>query len=200
MQDPADGGVDSGPSKPAPVEPGEDAGDVDAGADAALCDLERAYEEACGKTELLCDTRQSQDAWCALNDTAENSDAFRNGERQCLTTKLCDTKLRSDCRYKTYAGQAQTAAQKALVTAYCGTCEPGHAGCAENAIAYTGSTTDIFLAAWEFNDAIANEMRSRCTGGALDAGVPDGGDAGPCLKAFSTCTADVYFDHLPDCP
>ncbi len=205
--DPADAGaVDAGPNKPTPVDGDEDAGDFDAGADADLCTLERTYEEACGKTELLCGTRQSQDAWCALNDNAINSEQFRAGERKCLTAKLCDTTLRGDCRYKTYASAKQTAAQKALVTAYCSTCEPGNAGCAANAVAYDvvggpSSITDIFLAGWEFNDAIVDEMRSRCTGGSLDAGAPDGGDAGgACKKAFSTCTGDVYFDHLPDCP
>lgn len=201
-----DGGADSGPSKPAPAEPtdDDDAG-LDAGVDADLCSLERAYEEACGKTDLLCDTRENQDKWCALNDKAENSEAFRAGERKCLTPKLCDTKLRADCRYKTYAQATPTTAQKALVTAYCATCEPGVTACATNAVTYDtvggpSSITDIFLAAWEFNDGIADEMRSRCTGNGLDAGVVDGGDAGACLKAFSKCTGDVYFDHLPDCP
>lgn len=72
-------------------------------------------------------------------------------------------------------------------------------GCAARSTGYDiivgpKSVKDIFVAAWEFNDAITNEMRTTCTGAALDAG-----DAG-CEKAFAGCTADVYLSHVPDCP
>jgi hypothetical protein len=177
---------------------------VDAGP--TTCEVSRTYYAAC-KLDLNCADKFDQ--WCDANDKAINSEAFRRGVAQCLVPTNCDPDRRRDCEYKTYNTAIATNAQKQLVAAYCQTCEPSDtAGCATRATRYDtalgpGSVTDIFVAAWEFNDKLSDEMRTKCTGSALDAGADAGGDGGAsaaCVKAFAGCTADVYFAYLPDCP
>jgi hypothetical protein len=185
-------------AKKAPADAGTTA-DADAGA--SLCAISEAYYVAC-KQDLNCGAKYA--AWCALNDTAINSAAYREAELACLTTSNCDADRRADCEYKSLAAATPTAAQTALVTAYCQTCEPSDvSGCKTRSTSYDAvagppSVTDIFVGAWEFGDAVTSEMTSSCTGAALDAGT-DAGDGG-CAKAFAGCTADVYLAHLPDCP
>jgi hypothetical protein len=62
----------------------------------------------------------------------------------------------------------------------------------------------VFVAAWELSDTLDDEIRTKCTGTALDAGVAAaldaGGDAAPCYKAFDNCAGDLYVNALPDCP
>jgi hypothetical protein len=170
------------------------------GGTAAVCAATREYKIRCaGESELDCGSSRF-DAWCAEKDRKLNSEAFRKAETSCLPTASCDAKARQDCEYKSYAGQTQTAAQKALVEAYCATCEPSDtAGCAARAIAYDQaagpeSATDIFVAVWELSDAIVDEIRTKCTGSAL----ADGSD--PCSARFASCAAGPYLDGVPDCP
>jgi len=183
---------------------GADAGG-DAGADAAArstCELTRAYLVACGG-DLTCGDAKF-DAWCKSNDDAINSAAFRRAEAMCLTKDNCDSKKRRHCEYESYGSATPTAAQTQVVTAYCQTCEPGdQAGCATRKTSYDGakgtdSVDDVFVAAWELADPIVDEIRTRCTGSALDAGA-DAADGG-CLKAFANCAGGIYVDRLPDCP
>jgi hypothetical protein len=58
------------------------------------------------------------------------------------------------------------------------------------------SVSDLFVAAWELSDSLVDQVRTMCTGSALDAGSADGG----CASAFSDCAGGVYVDSLPDCP
>lgn len=193
----AEGGTDSGSS-------GKEAG-VDAGADAAArstCEITRAYVVACGG-DLTCGPAKF-DAWCKSNDDAINSAAYRRAEAECLTKDNCDGKKRRDCEYKSYGSATPTAAQTQVVTAYCQTCEPSdQAGCATRKTTYDStkgidSVDDVFVAAWELADPVVDEIRTKCTGSALDAGA-DAADGG-CLKAFANCAGGVYVDRLPDCP
>jgi hypothetical protein len=170
------------------------------GGSAAVCAATREHKIRCaGEDELDCGSARF-DEWCAEKDRKLNSEAFRRAETSCLPTVSCDTKARQDCEYKSYAGQTQTAAQKALVEAYCATCEPSDtAGCATRAITYDQAAgpdevTDIFVAAWELSDAIVDEIRTKCTGSAL----ADGPDA--CSERFASCAAGPYLDAVPDCP
>jgi hypothetical protein len=185
-----------------------DTGAADAGAP-STCERTRAYTTACNK--LLPDGGDPPtcgdakfDAWCALNDTAINSASFRRAEALCLTDKHCDGLDRRDCEYRSYATATPTAAQEQVVAAYCQTCEPADPkGCATRKTTYDPtlgpkSTDDVFVAAWELGDALADEIRTKCTGAALDAGA--GADAGACLKAFGSCAGGVYLDRVPNCP
>ncbi|CAN5786945.1 hypothetical protein BH11MYX4_BH11MYX4_68480 [soil metagenome] len=181
--------------------PGEDTGTT-----ASTCAVTRDYVTACNKLapdggdELTCGEGKF-DAWCELNDKAINSAAYRRAEAQCLTTKNCAGLARRDCEYRSYATATPTNAQKQVVLAYCQTCEPGDSTCPARKVAYDPakgpkSTDDVFVAAWELNDALDDEIRTKCTGAALDAGP----DAAVCLKAFGNCAGGIYVDHLPDCP
>ena len=181
----------------------------DAAAEASLCELTRAYVTECNKDrpdggeQLTCGSAKF-DAWCASNDMVINSAAFRRGEASCLTQANCDPDKRSDCRYKTYASATPTAAQQQVAQAYCQTCEPAdQTGCVTRKTTYKSalgpsSTDDVFVAAWELTDALDDEIRTKCTGAALDAGVSP--DAGGCLKQFASCAGGIYIDHLPNCP
>lgn len=179
----------------------------DTGTGPSTCAVTRAYVTGCNKLlgdageELTCGEAKF-DAWCDLNDKAINSASFRRAEAQCLTTKNCAGLDRRDCEYRSYATATPTAAQKAVVTAYCQTCEPGDVtGCATRKTTYDPakgpkSTDDVFIAAWELNDGLDDAIRTKCTGSALDAGP----DAAACLKLFANCAGGLYVDALPDCP
>ena len=122
----------------------------------------------------------------------------------CLSQANCDPVARSDCRYKTYASATLTAAQTQVAQAYCQTCEPADpTGCFKRKTTYYSAlgpkcTDDVFVAAWELTDALDDEIRTKCTGSAVDAGAMP--DAGGCLKQFANCAGDIYINHLPDCP
>lgn len=175
--------------------------ETDGGTDATTCEITREYIATCGG-DLTCGASKF-DAWCAQNDKVINSEAYRRAEALCLTKANCDPDLRRDCEYKSYASATATAAQKAVVAAYCQTCEPSDpTGCATRKTTYVPaagikSVDDVFVAGWELADPIADEIRTKCTGSALDAG---GGDAAACLKVFANCAGGVYVDRLPDCP
>jgi hypothetical protein len=175
-----DGGSSGGPS-----------GDV--------CAVTREYIIECaGESELDCGADKF-DAWCVQKDRKLNSDAFRQAETKCLPTVGCDGNERKDCEYKSYSGLKQTDAQKALVEAYCTTCEPSDTGCAARVVTYDeaggpAAVTDVFIAVWELADPIVDQIREKCTGTALPAG------ADPCPKRFGSCAAGPYLDGLPDCP
>ncbi len=192
----ADGGDAAAPAKDAARSTDGASGDPADAGPKTTCSITLAYYEACNNTgELPCD-QPNFDAWCAKNDET-NSDAFRRAEATCLSTDNCDANKRRDCEYAHYNDEALTHSQSELVSAYCTMCEPSDpSGCKTRATHYdtTATVGDVFVAAWEFSDAIVDEMRTKCTG--LDGGV----DAGGCAKAFGSCTADVYFAHLPDCP
>jgi len=167
------------------------------------CELTRAYFEGCGNEDDLMCGRSAFDAWCVANDESMNSEAYRRAEARCLTQDNCDGKKRRACEYAHYDGETPTASQRALVAAYCETCEAADvAGCAERSTTFDPtkgieSVPDIFVAAWELADAIVDEMKTACTGAAAsDAGA----DAAACAKAFAGCAADVYLTRLPDCP
>ncbi|MDF2692415.1 MAG: hypothetical protein K0S65_798 [Labilithrix sp.] len=199
----ADSTSDPGPSSGVDASTGSDSdtpGD-DAGR-RSTCEITRAYFEGCGNdSDLNCGTEKF-DSWCAQNDQAINSEAYRRAEELCLTSDHCDGADRRDCEYRHYNDETLTAAQEALVTAYCETCEPSDvSGCTKRSTTYDpakgiNSVGDIFIAAWEFGDTIALEMRTTCTGSGVDAGV----DTTACAETFAGCTADVYLARLPDCP
>ena len=185
-----------------------DAGAVseDGGADAgpkSTCEITRAYYEGCGNGGDLNCGAAGFDAWCAANDQAINSEAYRRGEQLCLTQDNCDGKDRRACEYAHYNDETLTTSQEALVAAYCATCEPADvAGCTGRSTKYDPtkgieSVNDIFIAAWEFADAIVDEMKTSCTGAAA---ADAGSDVAACAKAFANCAADVYLARLPDCP
>jgi hypothetical protein len=203
-------GTDAGTDRRSP--PSEDAGvEVDARAEASTCELTRAYTIACSVgmdagDPLLCGAAKF-DAWCELNDKAINSESYRRAEAMCLTKKNCASFDRHDCEYRSYLTATPTTAQKQVVEAYCQTCEPGDkAGCITRKADYDAvvgpkSTDSVFVAAWELSDALDDEIRTKCTGAALDAGAIDAGaDASPCYKAFDKCAGDIYVGALPDCP
>ena len=191
--DSAPSDLDSGPAE-------------ETGTTASTCSVTRTYLTECNKLapdggdELTCGDGKF-DAWCELNDKAINSAAYRRAEAQCLTTKNCSGLVRRDCEYRSYATATPTTAQKAVVAAYCATCEPADTTCPARKIAYdtakgTTSTDDVFVAAWELSDTLDDLIRTSCTGSALDAG----GGTAACLKAFGNCAGGIYVDHLPDCP
>ena len=174
----------------------------------SVCELTRAYVIACSKDkpdagdQLNCGASKF-DAWCAANDTAVNSESYRRAQTQCLGMNAsCDPDTRKDCEYKTYASAMPTDAQKQVALAFCQTCEPADpTGCAARKTTYDPAVgpdgvDDVFVAAWELNDALANEIRTKCTGSAADAGA----NAAACLKQFGTCAGGIYLDRLPDCP
>lgn len=188
--------------------------DAGTGTGASTCELTRAYTVDCNAgsdagDQLTCGAAKF-DAWCALNDQAINSDAYRSAEAVCLTHANCDGLARRDCEYRSYAMATPTTAQKNVAAAYCQTCEPmDTAGCAKRKTTYDpakgpNSTDDVFVAAWELNDTLADQIRTKCTGTALDGGIEAqldaGGVANPCLKAFGNCAGDIYVNALPDCP
>jgi hypothetical protein len=175
-------------------------------ANGATCELTRSYSIGCnagkdGGDPLTCGPDQF-DAWCALNDTAINSESYRRAEAMCLTQDNCDGLARRACEYASYATATPTEAQKQVVAAYCQTCEPADtAGCAARKTAYDTtlgpkSTDDVFTAAWELSDALDDAIRTQCTGATLDAGA----SAADCLNAFGNCAGGVYVDALPACP
>lgn len=179
-----------------------EAGRADAGGGTSLCAKTRAYTERCGGESALNCGAAGFDAWCAANDQAVNSDAYRKAEEKCLGPDLaCEAKARRDCEYRSYQGETPTAAQRAVVDAYCKTCEPSDvAGCTTRSTAYDPSAgpesvSDIFIAAWELRDSIVDAIRTKCTGAALDGGA----DAAACAKAFASCAAEPYLDAVPDC-
>lgn len=179
----------------------------DTGIAPSTCALMREYTTACNKlvpadaaAELTCGNDKF-DAWCELNDKAINSAAFRRGQALCLTTKHCAVTTRHDCEYSSYGSATPTAAQKAVVAAYCQSCEPADTTCAARKTTYDtakgpSSVDDVFIAAWELNDTLSDLIRTQCTGTALDAGAT----AATCLKNFGNCAGGIYVDHLPDCP
>jgi hypothetical protein len=194
-----DGGTPEGGLVRDGATPDRDASDatLDGDASESYCATRRAYDEACG-LDPTCGVDHF-DAWCAQNDAVINSDAFRRVEAKCLTSEYCNQAERRDCELRSYADETPTATQSAIVDAYCETCEPGNvAGCRVEQTTYDPnagptSVTDVFVAAWELSDALTAEIKTKCTGGALDAGSN-------CAKAFSNCAGGVYVDRLPDCP
>ncbi len=203
------------PDSRRPPLPGEDAAaEVDARDEASTCELTRAYTLACNTgpdagDELTCGAAKF-DAWCAANDKAINSQSYRRAEALCLIKQNCNGLVRRDCEFRSYATAKPTTAQKQVALAYCNTCEPNDpAGCVTRKTDYDPglgpkSTDDVFVAAWELSDTLDDEIRTKCTGTALDAGaaaaLDAGGDAAPCLKAFANCAGDIYINALPDCP
>lgn len=167
----------------------------------AFCEVTRTYFEACGNEgELTCGA-SGFDAWCTAND-ALNSEAFRQAETSCLTTKNCDGRLRRDCDYTFYGTLKPTTAQKALVTSYCKTCAPNDvSGCQKRSVTYDKkagiqSVPDIFIAAWELSDALVKDITAQCTGSAL--GV-DETRLATCADEFAKCAGDLFLDRVPDC-
>jgi hypothetical protein len=198
-----DGGVTNEGGSTRPDSGGTGTGDDGGSGGGSLCAKTRAYVERCGGDGALNCGTDGFDAWCAANDQAVNSEAYRRAEEKCLTADLaCDAKARRDCEYRSYNGETPTAAQSAVVDAYCSTCEPGDvAGCKTRSTTYDpaagpGSVGDIFIAAWELRDAIVDAIRTKCTGAALDGGA----DSAACAKAFADCAAEPYLDAVPDCP
>lgn len=202
------------------ADPRDDSGEAsgDAGEDdRSPCARTRAWAEACGFTDSL-NCGSTFDTWCAASDEAINSDAYREAVVRCFDAEHCDVDARTDCEYASYASATPTASQKALVAAYCATCEPDDpAGCATRATTYDAkagpsAVADVFIAAWELRDSLVDEIRASCTGSTLDAGAEDGGSSdagdagdagvtsGACAKAFANCAGDLYLGHLPDCP
>lgn len=198
--------------RPPPEE--DSAGGADARGEASTCEITRAYTLECNigsdaGDPLTCGAAKF-DAWCEANDKAINSAAFRRAQELCLIKKNCDGFDRKDCEYRSYATTTQTTSQKQVVAAYCLSCEPAdQAGCIARKTDYApnlgpNSTDDVFIAAWELNDTLDDQIRTKCTGAALDAGaaaaLDAGGDAAPCLKQFANCAGDIYIDTLPNCP
>ncbi|MFO0667607.1 MAG: hypothetical protein U0174_26885 [Polyangiaceae bacterium] len=156
------------------------------------CDALAAKQDRCDGTRE-CGT--SFTSWCAAQSKT-NSAAYEEGDAVCLGG-LCDSKTRSDCRYKTYKEASLTASQKAFITAYCNTCSTPNCEASlrtYNAAKGPDGVSDAFVAAWEFSDAITDKIRTKCTGAALSI------DGGSCEKAFGSCAADEYLNSLPDCP
>jgi hypothetical protein len=209
------GGADAATATDGPsVDSAPGPADGGTGGEASTCELTRAYVLDCNAgpdagDQLTCGAAKF-DAWCAMNDQSINSDAYRRAEALCLTHANCPNTARSDCEDRSYAMATPTTAQKNVVAAYCQTCEPTDtAGCAMRKTAYDPSkgpdgTDDVFVAAWELNDTLDDEIRTKCTGTALDAGIEAQLDAGTvanlCLKAFGSCAGDIYVNALPDCP
>ncbi len=204
---------DAATTADAPAGDAPTSSDAGPGTTPTTCDLTRTYVLDCNAgpdagDQLTCGPGKF-DQWCALNDTATNSAAYRRAESMCLTHANCDPNARRDCEYRSYAGATPTTAQTQVVAAYCQTCEPADpAGCATRKTTYDpakgpSSTDDVFVAAWELNDSLADDIRARCTGTALDGGIEaqiDAGGVPNCLKAFGNCAGDIYVNALPDCP
>lgn len=182
---------------------------ADAGGDAAVadvCAVEKQHGVDCG---LKLECGDKFDAWCKEADKID-SEQRRSAKRACLTKDRCATADARDCIFKTYNKATRTAAQEALLDAYCNTCFTGGGIglCKAASPAYDTSkgpagVTDIFLAVWELSDTLTDKIRTTCTGGALDAGAADAGDGGgasSCAAAFASCAGGIYVDALPLCP
>jgi hypothetical protein len=185
------------------VSPGDDAGTTAADGGASLCEVTMAYEIGCGRSADLTCGDAGFLPWCAQNDKIINSATFDKAELACLTQDNCTASKHHDCDYRTYGTATPTAAQAAMVAAYCQTCEPKDtAGCATRQTTYNpgagpSSVSDVFVAAWELADPLVDQIRAKCTGPTLDAGA-DAGTAA-CAKAFSTCSGGIFVDALPNC-
>lgn len=179
---------------------GEADGGVTLPTDEASCAKLRAYRETCGE-ELECGT-DAFDAWCLANTRSADSEAYRAALLACATPQNCTPNDRKHCMYQHYAKATQSAAQEALTKAFCETCQPGAvATCVSKTTSYTSglgptSVTSEFIAVWELSDAVADQLRTNCTGAKLDGGA----DAGACAAAFDRCAGDYYVDALVDCP
>src|SRR5688572_7846243 len=191
---------DGGTANEGGVDGGSDASTKDGspGTPQSTCEVTRAWLEGCGHDKNCGD---KFDAWCKSNDEAINSDAYRRAEAKCLTQENCVADQRNDCEYRHYNTETPTAAQKAVIAAYCATCEPGDTSCATRVIKYDPtagpkSVGDVFIAAWELNDTLCDAIRTKCTGAGVDAGPTPAA----CTKTFGSCAAEVYLDRVPDCP
>lgn len=196
----ADGGTDVA-ARPDASDPRRDGGEEDASA-RTICAITRAYYEGCGnEADLNCGSA-GFDAWCAANDEAINSATYRAAEVLCLDGDHCDGADRRDCEYGHYADVPPTAAQVALVGAYCTQCSPGDVeGCKVSSTTYDRakgieSVPDVFVAAWELSDVLVEEITTTCLGkGAADASE----DPLSCAKTFGSCAAGIYLDRIPEC-
>lgn len=192
--------LEGGPRRDGGSRDGGGVDEVDGGQPAApetYCERMRGYSEECN-LPLECGTNGFE-KWCAQNTSAVDSDAYRRGYVQCATAQKCQTDERRDCMYRSYASTSQTPAQKALTQAYCQTCEPSDvAACAARVVTYSppGSPETAFIASWELGDALTDQIRTSCTGGAIDGG----GSPATCAKAFDTCAGGYYVDALVVCP
>jgi hypothetical protein len=173
-----------------------------------ICGKTAEYELGCGRGGNLTCGDAGFAAWCAQNDKIINSAQYDQAELLCLSQANCDQVKRHDCDYQAYGKDKLDTAQSAMVAAYCQTCEPKDlAGCATRQTTYDpkagpNSVSDVFVAAWELSDTLVDQVRQKCTGVALDAGVDASADGGvaACAKAFSNCSGGVYVDALPNCP
>jgi hypothetical protein len=174
-------------------------GAADGGAEAGPkghCETYLAYTQGCGETPNCGDKFL---AWCASTEPTESAQ-LHAARIQCMNAGNCKAKDRHACEYETYAAASLSAAQRALAEAYCSTCEAGDvAGCVARSTTYDAAkgpdgVTDIFLGVYESSDALATEMKNKCTGAAL------GFDAGTCARAFAVCAGGVFVDALPNCP
>lgn len=208
--DGGDGGLArDGASTPDGADDLGDAGPSE-GADASfdLCARTAAYEIGCGRASGLTCGDAGFSAWCAQNDKIVNSAQFDKAELGCLTMANCAATPRHDCDYRAYGSDSLDTAQANMVKAYCQTCEPLDVmGCTKRQTTYDpkagpDSVSDVFVAAWELSDSLVDQVRTKCTGAALDAGADASTDAGitACAKAFSNCSGGVYVDALPNCP
>ena len=192
------GGADAATDGPSASDGGGDAAVAD------VCAVEKQHGVDCSQT-LECGDKF--EAWCKEADKVD-SEQRRAGKRACLTKDRCKSADVRDCIYKTYNKATRTAAQEALLDAYCNTCFTGGgiglckaASPAYDAAKGPAGVTDIFLAVWELSDALTDKVRTTCTGGALDAGVADAGDGGggasSCASAFASCAGGIFVDALP---
>lgn len=182
-----DGGASSGDGG------GDASTSKDSGAGSPWCDALAAKQERCDGTRE-CGTAFT--SWCAERSKT-NSKSFEAADSVCLANG-CDSKTRSDCRYRTYKPADLTPIQKSFITAYCNTC--ASAGCEASFLTYDpvkgpSAVSDAYVAAWELSDTITDKIRTKCTGAGL---ALDGG--ADCVKAFGSCAADVYLNELQDCP
>lgn len=170
-----------------------------AGGDAAAkthCETYQAYSQGCGETPNCGDKFL---AWCALTEPTESAQ-LHAARLKCMTQDNCVPKVRHACEYETYSAASLTTAQRGLAEAYCATCEASDVtGCVARSTNYDAAkgpdgVSDIFLGVYESSDAVATEMKTKCTGAALSF------DAGTCARAFALCAGNVFVDGLPDCP
>ncbi len=171
----------------------------DAGVDAAgksHCETYQAYTQGCGDTPNCADKFL---AWCALAEPTESAQ-LHAARLRCMTQDNCVPKVRHACEYDTYAESSLSTAQRGLADAYCATCEAGDvAGCVARSVTYDAAkgpdgVSDIFLGVYESSDALATQMKTKCTGASLSF------DAGSCPRAFALCAGNLFVDSLPDCP
>ena len=190
--------ADAGPSADAGNDVAKTTEDSGSTTAKSTCEVTEAWLDGCGHDKNCGD---KYGAWCKANDEAINSDAYRRAEAKCLTQENCAKEKRNDCEYRHYNTETPTAAQKALIAAYCATCNPGDTSCATRVIKYDttagpSSVGDVFIAAWELNDTLCDEIRSKCTGPTVDAGATPAA----CTKTFGSCAADPYLNAVPECP